>query len=363
MFDKDFEDARFSLNICNACRYCENICPVFKAIEFRRTFSDNSIIYLANLCHDCRGCYYACQYAPPHTFDINIPKIFGTLRLETYKNYKKSKFSKEIIEKPHIFSIAIFLISFLFYTISSIIYTGKLSLKGLFEQNTSFYSVLPENFLIITMLIPFTISLTIYIKNLIDYCDYIDIKKSDFFKLFNHISSLKSVILLEFLDGGSFGCNYPDEEYSFSRKIYHQFVLFGFIITFISTLIAAFMGHILNISPPYSFTSLAVIFGTIGGVLMILGLTGLLYLRTKMDRIPYSENINSMDINLIMILLMSVLTGFLVLLFRSTIFMPILFIIHLSTVITFFIMLPFSKLQHAIFRYASIYKYFSEMNK
>jgi citrate/tricarballylate utilization protein len=363
MFDKDFEDARFSLNICNACRYCENICPVFKAIEFRRTFSDNSIIYLANLCHDCRGCYYACQYAPPHTFDINIPKIFGTLRLETYKNYKKSKFSKEIIEKPHIFSIAIFLISFLFYTISSIIYTGKLSLKGFFEQNTSFYSVLPENFLIITMLIPFTISLTIYIKDLIDYCDYIDIKKSDFFKLFNHISSLKSVILLEFLDGGSFGCNYPDEEYSFSRRIYHQFVLFGFKITFISTLIAAFMSHILNISPPYSFTSLPVIFGTIGGVLMLLGLTGLLYLRTKMDRIPYNENINSMDINFIIILLMSVLTGFLVLLFRSTIFMPILFIIHLSTVITFFIMLPFSKLQHAVFRYASIYKYFSEMNK
>jgi citrate/tricarballylate utilization protein len=363
MFDKDFEDARFSLNICNACRYCENICPVFKAIELRRTFSDNSIIYLANLCHDCRGCYYACQYAPPHTFDINIPKIFGTLRLETYKNYKKSKFSKEIIEKPHIFSIAIFLISFLFYTISSIIYTGKLSLKGLFEQNTSFYSTLPENFLIITMLIPFAISLTIYIKNLIDYCDYIDIKKSDFFKLSNHIRSLKSVILLEFLDGGSFGCNYPDEEYSFSRRIYHQFVLYGFKITFISTLIAAFMSHILNISPPYSFTSLPVIFGTIGGVLMLLGLTGLLYLRTKMDRIPYNENINSMDINFIMILLMSVLTGFLVLLFRSTIFMPILFIIHLSTVITFFIMLPFSKLQHAVFRYASIYKYFSEMNK
>jgi citrate/tricarballylate utilization protein len=363
MFDKDFEDARFSLNICNACRYCENICPVFKAIELRRVFTENDIIYLSNLCHDCRGCYYACQYAPPHAFDINLPKTFGILRLETYKKYKNSNFSKKIIENPHLFSTVIFLISFLFYTISSIIYTGKVSLKGLFEQNISFYGILPENFLIITMLIPFTISLAIYTKNLIDYCTYIEIKKGDFFKLSNHIRSLKSVILLEFLDGGRYGCNYPNEEYSFSRKIYHQFVLYGFTAMLIATAIAAFMGHILKIKPPYNFTSLPVIFGTVGGVLVLLGLIGIIYLRTKMDRIPYSENINSMDINFIIILLMAVLTGFLVLIFRSTIFMPILLIIHLSVVITFFIMLPFSKLQHAVFRYASIFKYFSEMNK
>lgn len=363
MFDKNFEYARFSLNICNACRYCENICPVFKAIELRRTFSENDIVYLANLCHDCRGCYYACQYAPPHTFDINIPKVFGTLRLETYKNYKKSKFSKNLIEKPQLFSIAIFIISFIFYTISSIIYTGKLNSVGISDKNASFYNALPENFLIITLLIPFAISLTIYIKNLINFCDYINIKKCDFLKLSSHIRPLKSVILLEFLDGGSYGCNYPDEEYSFSRRIYHQFVLFGFKITFISTLIAAFISHILHISPPYTFTSLPVIFGTVGGVLLLLGLTGLLYLRTKMDRIPYNENANSMDMNFIIILLLTVLTGFLVLIFRSTIFMPILLIIHLSIVITFFVMLPFSKLQHAVFRYASIYKYFSEMGK
>ncbi len=363
MFDKNFENARFSMNICNACRYCENICPVFKAIELRRTFSEKDIIYIANLCHDCRGCYYACQYAPPHPFDINIPKILGTLRLETYKKYKKSNFSKKIIENPHLFSIGIFIISFLFYITSFVIYNGTTNLLQLYDQHNSFYRVLPENFLIITMLIPFVISLTLYIKSLIDYCNYVDIKKAGFFKISNHIKSLKSIIFLEFLDGGNYGCNYPNEKYSFSRKIYHQFVFFGFIIAFISTLMAAFMSHILNISPPYSITSLPVIFGTIGGTLMILGLSGLLYLRSKMDRIPYSENINSMDINFILILSFIVITGFLVLIFRATMFMPVLLIIHLSIIVTFFIMLPLNKLQHAIFRYVSIYKYFSEIGR
>ena len=47
------------LQICNACRYCEGFCAVFPAIEQRRDFTAGDISYLANLCHNCRGCYYA----------------------------------------------------------------------------------------------------------------------------------------------------------------------------------------------------------------------------------------------------------------------------------------------------------------
>ena len=54
------------LVICNACRYCEGYCAVFPAMELRRSFSDGELEHLANLCHNCRSCFYACQYAPPH---------------------------------------------------------------------------------------------------------------------------------------------------------------------------------------------------------------------------------------------------------------------------------------------------------
>ena len=56
-----------AMEICNACRYCEGFCAVFPAMELRREFTDGDLSYLANLCHNCRGCYYACQYAPPHS--------------------------------------------------------------------------------------------------------------------------------------------------------------------------------------------------------------------------------------------------------------------------------------------------------
>ena len=83
---KLLNEAERIMVICNACRYCEGFCAVFPAMEMRRTFDDKDLVYLANLCHNCRGCYYACQYAPPHEFDVNVPQTFSDLRAETYEH-------------------------------------------------------------------------------------------------------------------------------------------------------------------------------------------------------------------------------------------------------------------------------------
>src|ERR1700736_3722847 len=74
------QDARRAMEICNACRYCEGFCAVFPAMELRREFSNGDLSYLANLCHNCRACYYSCQYAPPHEFGLNLPRTLAELR-------------------------------------------------------------------------------------------------------------------------------------------------------------------------------------------------------------------------------------------------------------------------------------------
>ena len=75
------------LTICNACRYCEGFCDVFPAMERRLEFSGSDIHYLANLCHNCAECYYACQYAPPHEFAVNVPQVFAEIRAQSYQKY------------------------------------------------------------------------------------------------------------------------------------------------------------------------------------------------------------------------------------------------------------------------------------
>ena len=80
-------EARRIMQICNACRYCEGFCSVFPAMTRHRHFSNGTLDYLANLCHNCRGCYYACQYAEPHEFNVNVPKTFNELRARSWQDH------------------------------------------------------------------------------------------------------------------------------------------------------------------------------------------------------------------------------------------------------------------------------------
>jgi len=80
------EGARI-LTICNACRYCEGFCAVFPAMEKRQEFLRADLNYLANLCHNCQECFYACQYAPPHEFAVNLPKTLAQIRVASYEQY------------------------------------------------------------------------------------------------------------------------------------------------------------------------------------------------------------------------------------------------------------------------------------
>src|SRR5262245_15736275 len=75
------------MSVCNACRYCEQYCPAFQGMEERLTFATADLNYLANLCHGCGECLYACQYAPPHEFAINVPQTFAELRVQSYEQY------------------------------------------------------------------------------------------------------------------------------------------------------------------------------------------------------------------------------------------------------------------------------------
>jgi citrate/tricarballylate utilization protein len=78
-------EAQRVLAICNACRYCEGYCAVFPALERRLAFDEGDVHYLANLCHNCGACLYACQYAPPHEFELNFPRVLAQVRKETYR--------------------------------------------------------------------------------------------------------------------------------------------------------------------------------------------------------------------------------------------------------------------------------------
>src|SRR5690606_28866483 len=53
----------------------------------RLEFNKADINYMANLCHNCGDCLHACQYADPHEFNVNVPKVMAKVRVQTYTDY------------------------------------------------------------------------------------------------------------------------------------------------------------------------------------------------------------------------------------------------------------------------------------
>jgi citrate/tricarballylate utilization protein len=159
---------------------------------------------------------------------------------------------------------------------------------------------------------------------------------------------------LRYLKGGGSGCYYPSDRRSQARRVYHSLVFYGFLADLASTTLAAIYQDILDIMPPFPVLSLPVILGTLGGIAMIAGCVGLLYLKWQSDRTPAVERMTSMDVAFLVTLILASVTGLVTLLFRETAAMGVLFALHLGVVAGLFITMPYGKFAHVVYRYAAL---------
>ena len=340
--------------ICNACRYCEGFCAVFPAMERRRTFSDADLKYLANLCHNCRDCYYACQYAPPHEFDVNVPKTLGELRLKTYQGFtwpdafaglfRYNGFALSLITALSVAAVLLFVFVFKGPSVVFSIHSGE----------NAFYRVIPY----LLMVLPFS-ALGLFIlaaisKGLFRFWTETDGRLSKLMDLRAHTRAMGDALRLTYLNGGGAGCNYPDDRFSMIRKWYHHLVFYGFMLCLASTAVAAIYHHFLHRAAPYPFWSWPVVLGTLGGVSLLIGSGGLLYLKARMDSSPAVGGALAMDVGFTLLLFLTSLTGLLLLLLRDTPAMGILLSVHTGVVLGLFITLPYGKFVHGIYRYAAL---------
>jgi citrate/tricarballylate utilization protein len=348
------KEAERVMTVCNACRYCEGFCAVFPAMEFRRTFTEQDLKYLANLCHNCRACYYACQYAPPHDFSVNVPKALGEMRLETYREWSWPAPLARLFTRN---SLAVTLVTTLTVLIAfslTLVGKGLSVLFGVYTGELAFYRVISYPTLVLTMsaLGSFVIA-ALFIslvnmwratgQNLIELCE-----------IRANMQALWDAMRLKYLDGGGHGCNYPDEHFSMLRPWFHHAVFYGFMFCLAATTVAMIYEHFLHRSAPYPLSSLPVVLGTIGGVALLIGSGGLLYLKKKMDKVPAAPKVLSMDIAFLLVLFLTSLTGLLLLVLRETYLMGTLLVLHLGIVAGFFIMMPYGKFIHSIYRYAAL---------
>jgi citrate/tricarballylate utilization protein len=351
--DELVAEAQRQLNVCNSCRYCEGYCPVWPALELRTELTTGDVTHLANLCHDCRDCFTACMYTAPHEFDLNPPQVFAQVRERTYRDYVWPQRTPSWLG-GRLGLVVWFLAVTGLLTALSAITTGAEVFAG--PSTGSPYELVPHLLLVAIVTAPSLFTVVVLGLAAVRYWHDTHGGLRDLGRMRIWGTAIYEAAQLRHLRGGGEQCAYPDDLPSPARRRYHLGVSYGFGLCLVSTGSAGFMQQILRIEPPYTYLSVPVITGTIGGLGMIGGCLGLMVLKSRSDRALGTESMRRADYGFLWALLILAASGILTLLFRTTaLFGPVL-VMHLAAVIVAFAVAPYTKFVHWIYRLLAIYK-------
>jgi citrate/tricarballylate utilization protein len=341
------------MQICNACRYCEGFCAVFPAMTRRLEFG-KADVNLANLCHNCGACYHACQYAPPHEFAVNVPQAMAKVRLETYSEYAWPPVMGALYKRNGLTVSLALAAGLALFLILGTALTGSLLDSSLGAQASNFYAIFPHNLLALIFSVVFGFAVLALGIGVTRFWRDVAAGTASAPAI---AEATKNVLGLTYLDGGhGDGCNEADDRFTLARKRFHHFTFYGFMLCFAATVVATLYHYLLGEEAPYPVFSVPVVLGSLGGVGLLIGPAGLLWLNLR--RNPESGDVKQrpMDRGFIALLLFTSATGLALLLCRDTAAMPALLALHLGVVMALFATLPYGKFAHGIYRCAALLK-------
>jgi citrate/tricarballylate utilization protein len=163
---------------------------------------------------------------------------------------------------------------------------------------------------------------------------------------------------LRYLDGGhGEGCNNADDAWSPWRRRFHHLTFYGFALCFASTSVATLYHYAFDSPAPYALASWPVALGTLGGLGLVVGPAGLLWLNRHRHPLHGDPDQQSMDRGFIALLLLTSASGLALLAWRDSSAMAFLLALHLGAVMALFATLPYGKFAHGLYRCAALLKW------
>jgi citrate/tricarballylate utilization protein len=344
------------MTICNACRYCEGFCAVFPAMTRRLEFAQADIHYLANLCHNCGACLSACQYAAPHEFAVNVPKAMAKVRLETYAEYAWPKPLGKLYHRNGLTLALATGAGLALFLCLALLVMGNLFTA---MPGGNFYGIFPHNTLALMFGAVFgfaVLALGIGVRRF--WREVTPGEASGAIKTSAALEATANVAQLKYLDGGhGQGCNNEDDRFTLWRRRFHHLTFYGFMLCFAATGVATLYHFLMNWHAPYPVLSLPVLLGIAGGIGLLIGPAGLLWLNLRRNPEQGDAHQKPMDRGFIALLLALSISGLALLAFRETAALGLLLALHLGFVMAFFLTMPYSKFAHGIFRSAALLKF------
>ena len=325
-------------------------------MELQRDFTVTDMAYLANLCHNCNGCYHACQFSPPHAFGINLPKTFAELRVESYAEYAWPRplaqaFARNGVVTAVVVAAALALVMIL----TGLIQSSSVLLQAQVGPG-AFYRIIPWGVMSAVAGVTLTFSALALVVGAVRFWRDTRSPLSGPVTLPDLGRALHDVATLRYLGGAGEGCNDVDASFSLTRRRLHHAMMYGFLLCFASTSVATVMDHFLGWIAPYAWYSLPVVLGTAGGIGMIVGGAGLIWVKIATDPAPVARRVLGGDYAFLVLLLLTAASGLLLLLLRNTPAMGILLSAHLGIILALFVTLPYGKFVHGVYRATALLK-------
>ncbi len=340
------------MQICNACRYCEGFCAVFPAMTRRLEFGKADLNYLANLCHNCGACLHACQYAPPHEFAVNVPQAMARVRVQTYTDYAWPAALGALYKRNGLALSLATAGGLALFLVLAVLMAG-----GLFHAPMAgnFYAVFPHNTLALMFGVVFGFSMLALGVGVTRFWRNVSPGAASGAAV---AEAAHDALRLRYLDGGhGKGCNNADDAFTQWRRRFHHFTFYGFMLCFAATCVATLYHYLLGQQAPYPLLSAPVLLGTAGGIGLLIGPAGLLWLNVKRHPEQGDAAQKPMDRGFIMLLFLTSATGLALLAGRDGSAMALLLAIHLGVVMALFLTLPYGKFAHGIYRSAALLKW------
>jgi citrate/tricarballylate utilization protein len=344
-------EADRQITICNACRYCEGLCPVFPALQQYRHFSHDNIHYFANLCHQCGACEYDCQFASPHEFAVDIPRALARVRSETYTEHVWPRFAAPLLRHNGVaialiaaLAVALFILGFVATAAPSVLWTAQ-------RGPGAFYRVMPHGAMVLLfggVFLYAILALAIGVRRFYRASGGAPLRRSDL------VAAAREAATLRHLDGGDAGCHDIGEATGDRRRLYHHLSFYGFLACLASTSIATLYHFAWGRIAPYPWYDLPVVLGTLGGIGIVVGPLGLLAMRWRADPVLRDESTTGMDVAFLLMLALTGATGLALLVLRETAAMGMLLALHLGIVFALFLTMPYGKFVHGFYRFAAL---------
>jgi citrate/tricarballylate utilization protein len=353
--DELVTEADRQFTICNACRYCEDYCPVFPAMELRTAFTAGDVSYLANLCHDCRACQQACMYTEPHEWALNLPALLTEARTESYARYARPAWAARAFDSGPLALALATLVAFA-ALLAGLLVAGRLDGLTLARSGPgSFYEVMSHWAMAAPALLLSAFAVAVAGGGFVAFWRDTGGTRAELMRLSTWRAALGQVAIMRGMRGGGGDCYYPDwERPSPVRRHMHQLVMYGFFATFAATIAAFVLEQWFGQLPPYPVLSVPVVLGLGGGIAATIGSIGLLWLKRTNTRELTTPRAVSLETSFLIALLSVSVTGLLLLAVRETSAMGITLVVHLATVFALYLTAPYGKFIHAVYRFGAL---------